>query len=150
MSDEAATLALGKALAGVLHPGLVIHLCGELGSGKTTLVRGVLLGLGFSGKVKSPSYTLVELYAISNLDCYHFDFYRFGQPEEFLDAGLVEYFRPTALCLVEWPEKAGNYCPAPDLRLTLAVAEDGRDARLVAITPGGAACLSNLRARMTP
>lgn len=148
LSDEAATLALGAALSLALAPGLVIYLDGDLGSGKTTLVRGVLRGLGYAGNVKSPTYTLVELYAISRLNLHHFDFYRFSQPEEYLDAGLDEYFQGGAVCLVEWPDKAGDYLAPADLRVALAIADQGRRADLTALTEAGRACLSRLRARL--
>jgi tRNA threonylcarbamoyladenosine biosynthesis protein TsaE len=145
LPDEAATLALGAALSRALAPGLVIWLEGDLGSGKTTLVRGVLRGLGYGGNVKSPTYTLVELYAISRLNLHHFDFYRFSQPEEYLDAGLDEYFQGGAVCLVEWPDKAGDYLAPADLRIALAIVGNGRRADLVAHTTAGHSCLSRLR-----
>ena len=145
LPDEAATLALGAALAPALSPGLVIWLEGDLGSGKTTLVRGVLRGLGYAGNVKSPTFTLVELYAISRLNLHHFDFYRFSQPEEYLDAGLDEYFQIGAICLVEWPDKAGDYLAPADLRIALAVADNGRRADFTALTEAGRTCLSKLR-----
>lgn len=144
LRDEAATLALGAALARALSPGLVIYLEGDLGAGKTTLVRGMLRALGFAGHVKSPSFTLVELYAISRLDLYHFDFYRFANPEEYLDAGLDEYFHGDSICLVEWPDKARGYVPPADLRLCLRHAAAGRDVRIEAASQRGAACLNVL------
>ncbi len=146
LPDEAATLALGARLAPALAPGLVIYLDGDLGSGKTTLVRGVLRGLGFEGNVKSPTYTLVELYAISRLNLHHFDFYRFSQPEEYLDAGLDEYFQGGAVCLVEWPGKAGEYLAPADLRLELALMDTGRRVDFLSLTEAGRACLNRLRA----
>jgi tRNA threonylcarbamoyladenosine biosynthesis protein TsaE len=148
LPDEAATLALGAALAPRLKPGLVITLEGDLGAGKTTLVRGLLRALGYGNKVKSPTYTLVEVHVVSGLNLYHFDFYRFNQAEEYLEAGLDEYFLgdgPNAgVCLVEWPDKAGAYLPRPDLRICLAVAGESRTAVLHAINEEGAACLTNL------
>ena len=148
LPDEAATLALGARLAQALAPGLVIYLEGELGSGKTTLVRGVLRGLGYAGNVKSPTFTLVELYAISRLNLHHFDFYRFSQPEEYLDAGLDEYFQSGAICLVEWPDKAGDYLAPADLHVCLAIEDDGRRLDFVSLTAAGHACLSRLRAAL--
>jgi tRNA threonylcarbamoyladenosine biosynthesis protein TsaE len=97
----------------LLAPGVVVWLDGDLGAGKTTLVRALLRACGHTGPVKSPTYTLVEIYVISRIYWYHFDFYRFNFPEEFLDAGLGEYFRDDAVCLVEWPEKAVGYLPQP-------------------------------------
>lgn len=148
LPDEAATLALGAALAPRLHPGLVITLEGDLGAGKTTLVRGLLRALGYANKVKSPTYTLVEVHVVSGLNLYHFDFYRFNQAEEYLEAGLDEYFQasgPNAgVCLVEWPDKAGVYLPPPDLRICLAVAGESRTVALHALSEKGRACLTNL------
>jgi len=141
LRDEAATARLGAKLAGALAPGLRIHLRGNLGAGKTTLVRALLRALGFQGRVKSPSYALVELYAISRLNLYHFDFFRFRDPQEWSDAGFREYFFGDAVCLVEWPEKAGDLLPPPDLEILLAVAGTGRVASLVAYTEAGGKCL---------
>ncbi len=138
LPDEAATLALGGRLAGHLQPGDVIFLSGELGAGKTTLTRGVLRGLGFGGRVKSPTYTLVELYEISRLHLYHFDFYRFADPQEWLESGFRDLFNETNICLVEWPEKAGELLPPGDLTLTLkATPSNGRTAWIQAATPRG-------------
>ncbi len=145
--DDAATQAWGGRLAACVRPGLVVYLEGDLGAGKTTLVRGLLRHLGYSGAVKSPTYSLVELHAISGLNLYHFDFYRLNQPEEFLDAGLDEYFSPTGeqsgVCLVEWPDRALPYLPAADLRISLTVLESGRQVALEALTEAGWQCLMN-------
>ena len=122
MPDEAATLALGRELAPLLVPGMVVWLEGELGAGKTTLARALLRGLGHTGPVKSPTYTLVEVYVVSSLYWYHFDFYRFNNPEEFDDAGLGEYFREDSICLVEWPAKATGHVPPADLDLVFRFA----------------------------
>src|SRR5688572_19776887 len=103
-----ATERLGAALARGAEAGRVLHLRGELGAGKTTVVRGLLRALGYGGRVKSPTYTLVEPYAISKLHLYHFDFYRFKDRTEWLSSGFREYFNDAALCLVEWPERAGG------------------------------------------
>ncbi|MFZ5558571.1 MAG: tRNA (adenosine(37)-N6)-threonylcarbamoyltransferase complex ATPase subunit type 1 TsaE [Pseudomonadota bacterium] len=145
LPDEAATLAAGAALAGALAPGLRIFLGGDLGSGKTTLVRGMLRGLGFRGKVKSPTFTLVEVYTVSNLDLYHFDLYRFNDPSEWEEAGFREYFNPASVCIVEWPEKAGGLLPSPDLEIQLALHESGRWLRAAARTPEGRPCLAALK-----
>lgn len=138
------TIALGAALARCLEPGWVIFLSGELGAGKTTLVRGLLQALGHSGPVKSPSYALVELYNLSRLYLYHFDFYRFNNPAELGEAGFREYFTPDAVCLVEWPEKAAGALPAADLTVTLQAAGSGRIAGIHADTEAGRACLKRL------
>jgi len=144
LADEQATEALGGAVAVCVVPGLVIFLEGDLGAGKTTLVRGLLRALGDSGPVKSPTYTLVELHAISGLDLYHFDFYRFNEPEEFLDAGLEECFDKRHVCLVEWPQRAAAYLPAADLLIRLEISGEGRSATISALGEGGRQCLKRL------
>jgi tRNA threonylcarbamoyladenosine biosynthesis protein TsaE len=144
LPDEAATLAFGGRLSRVIAPGLSLHLHGDLGSGKTTLARGLLRGLGHPGRVKSPTYTLVELYTVSRLNLYHFDFYRFHDPKEWRDVGLNEYFNDASVCLVEWPEKAGGLLPAADLDIAFAFAGDGRDLSVRAGTDSGRACLNRL------
>ena len=145
LADEAATLDLGAALAKILVPGVIIHLCGDLGTGKTTLARGLLRALGHTGPVKSPTYTLVELYVISGYSVYHFDFYRFNSPEEWHDAGLDETFDGRAICIVEWPEKAGGYPPPPDLEITLSVDGEARQVSIRGKSERGTSCLSDLR-----
>ncbi|MBT9612159.1 MAG: tRNA (adenosine(37)-N6)-threonylcarbamoyltransferase complex ATPase subunit type 1 TsaE [Burkholderiales bacterium] len=148
LPDEAATLSFGTMLAKVLTPGLTLYLDGELGAGKTTLVRGVLRGLGYAGKVKSPTYTLVELYTVSSLYLYHFDFYRFADPHEWLDAGFREHFNPDTVCFVEWPEKAGEFLPIPDVRIALSVVDAGRSLHIKAETEAGKRCLVRLEKGM--
>lgn len=145
LPDAAATEALGAALAAGVAPGRVLNLRGDLGAGKTTVVRGVLRALGYDGKVKSPTYTLVEPYALSSLNLYHFDFYRLKNAEEWESSGLREYFGPQAACLVEWPERVGPALGIPDLELRLEFAPAGRRASLSAHTPAGQAWLSSLR-----
>lgn len=152
LADEAGTAALGAALARALTgiepvlqaQGLTVYLDGNLGAGKTTLVRGLLRTLGVTGAVKSPSYTLLEPYEVSRLNLYHFDFYRFKNPQEFADAGFSEYFGPGAVCLVEWPGKAGEFLPAPDLRIALQVTGSGRIASVLANSEIGTACRDRL------
>jgi len=143
LADESATLALGAALSSCMQAGVVVYLDGDLGAGKTTLVRGLLRALGDAGPVKSPTYTLVEIHVVSGLNLYHFDFYRFNQPEEYLDAGLDEYFSGDGACLVEWPERAAPYLPAPDLHIRLNVRGTGREARIEGLTARGRQCLTN-------
>lgn len=145
LPDTEATERLGAALAPGVSPGTVLHLKGELGSGKTTLARGLLHGLGFRGRVKSPTYTLVEPYELSSLHFYHFDFYRLRDSSEWLSSGFREYFHPGSVCLVEWPERAGATLPPPDLEIRLERAGDGRRAHLQAFTAAGEAWLSSLR-----
>ena len=141
---ESDTLAMGAALAAGLEPGLVIYLSGELGTGKTTFARGLLRGLGYDGRVKSPSFTLVEPYELSRLYLYHFDFYRFTDPRELGEAGFREHFNPTSVCLVEWPEKAAGVVPAADIRIRLQVSGSGRQLELDADTEAGRRCIRKL------
>lgn len=145
LADTAATEAFGASLAPALVPGLVIWLRGDLGTGKTTLTRGLLRALGHTGSVKSPTYTLIEVYVVSRITLYHFDFYRFANPDEFLEAGLDEYFGDAGVCLVEWADKALPHVPTPDLEIHLRVAGEGRAARIVARSTRGSECLKNVR-----
>lgn len=152
LPTEADTLALGASLMEFLQPGMVIDLVGELGAGKTTLVRGLLRAAGVGGPVRSPTYTLVELYTVSRLSFHHFDFYRFSDPDEFLEAGLDEYFDGRAVCLLEWPERARPHVPHADLTIVLEAdpAGAGRRARLHAESAMGQQCLTALMGRGGP
>ena len=145
LAAESDTLAFGAALASALEPGLVIYLIGELGAGKTTLARGVLRGLGHAGKVKSPSFALVEPYIFSRLYLYHFDFYRFTDPRELGDAGFREHFNPDSVCLVEWPELAAGVVPGADVEITLKLADVGRELEIDADTEAGRRCIRELQ-----
>ena len=143
LPDEKATLQLGAALARGVAPGRVLHLSGDLGSGKTTLVRGLLRALGYAGRVKSPTYTLVELYPLSSLNLYHFDFYRFKDRDEWLNSGFRDYFNADSTCIVEWPERAGDLLGPPDVLVTLSFDGAGRSAGLSARSPSGRSWLSS-------
>ena len=145
LPDAAATERLGEALAAGIGPGRVIHLSGELGAGKTTLVRAMLHRLGHPGRVKSPTYTLVEPYELSRLHLYHFDFYRFKDRSEWLSSGFQDYFDGSAACVVEWPERAAGLLSAPDLEIGITFSGSGRQAALSARTPAGESWLSALR-----
>ena len=145
MPDVKDTLRLGEALAAGAAPGRVLHLRGALGTGKTTLVRGLLRALGHQGLVRSPSYALLEPYSLSSLNFYHFDFYRFKDRSEWLSSGFREYFNPDSVCVVEWPERAGPELSPPDVEVRLEMAGEGRRASLTARTPAGASWLSSLR-----
>jgi tRNA threonylcarbamoyladenosine biosynthesis protein TsaE len=144
LPGERATLALGAALAAALEPGLTVYLRGELGAGKTTLVRGALRALGHAGPVRSPTYTLVEVYAVSRLDLHHFDFYRFHDPREWIDAGFRESFNGRNVSLIEWPEKAGGLLPPADVEIALELHEAGRSAVLTSSSVRGQKCLAVL------
>ena len=140
-----ATSRLGEALAAGAKPGRVLFISGDLGAGKTTLVRGLLRGLGHTGRAKSPTYALVEPYAFSSLDLYHFDFYRFKDRSEWLNSGFREHFNPGSVCIVEWPEKAGDLLSPPDLHITLDFDGEARRARLDARSAAGRSWLSSSR-----
>ena len=144
LPEERDTLAFGAALAPHLVPGMVIYLSGELGAGKTTLARGILRGLGYDGRVKSPSYALVEPYKLSRLYLYHFDFYRFTSPRELGEAGFREHFGPDSVCLVEWPENAAGMLPAADIRTMIRVVGSGRQLEIDADTEIGRRCIAQL------
>jgi len=147
LPDEAATLHLGAVLAAGVAPGRVLTLRGPLGSGKTTLVRGLLRALGYQGRVKSPSYALVELYTFSSLNLYHFDFYRFKHRSEWLSSGFRDYFNSASACIVEWPERVAGLLAAPDLDTQIAFALPGRSATLNAQTADGRDWLDAVRKR---
>jgi len=143
LPDEAATEALAQRLAPLLDgraglpPGGRIHLQGDLGAGKTAFARALLRACGIKGRIKSPSYALLESYKISNLYFYHFDFYRFSDSREWLDAGFRDLLRDDAVVLIEWPERAGGLLPPPDVQIALSYAGSGRDAALIACTARG-------------
>jgi tRNA threonylcarbamoyladenosine biosynthesis protein TsaE len=144
LADAAATERLGAGLARALGGGMVVTLRGDLGTGKTTVVRGALRALGWTGPVKSPTYTLVEHYSLPSLYFYHFDFYRFADPSEWETAGVADYFRDDAVCLVEWPERVAELLPAADLEIALTHPRSeggGRDATLLVNPPYGERCL---------
>lgn len=141
LRDSAATEAAGARLAAVVRGGMVVTLSGPLGAGKTTLARGLLRGLGWQGSVKSPTYTLVEHYLVSSLYLYHFDFYRLIDPSEWETGGFADYFRTDALCLIEWPDRVGDFLPAVDLALQLDHVQDGRALTVIAASAAGRACL---------
>ena len=133
LADEAAQESLAGQVAQYCLPGTVIFLQGDLGTGKTTFVRGFLHALGHIGVVKSPTYTLVEPYSIGNKHIYHFDLYRLADPDELEYAGGRDYFDNESICLVEWPEKAEAYLPKADLLCRIRYENAGR---VIEITPG--------------
>lgn len=126
VEDDAAMQAFGGQLAGRMPRGCVVYLRGDLGTGKTTLVRGVINGFGFRGKVKSPTYTLVEPYDLGSLKVYHFDLYRLSDPEELDYIGFRDYLADYTHILVEWPEHAQGCLPAVDIDIEIEYAGQGR------------------------
>jgi tRNA threonylcarbamoyladenosine biosynthesis protein TsaE len=149
LQDAAATARAGASFAPLLSGGMIVTLQGDLGSGKTTLVRGVLRARGQKGPIKSPSYGLVEHYPFSSIYFYHIDFYRFADPAEWETAGLAECFRPDTVCLIEWPEHAGAFLPRPDVALVLALtpSHEGRTLTAHAYSESGERCLDAMRAQ---
>jgi tRNA threonylcarbamoyladenosine biosynthesis protein TsaE len=145
LADEQATLELGRQLASGLSAGMLFALRGSLGAGKTTLARGILNGLGYDGRVKSPTYSLVELYELSRLHLYHFDFYRFEDPHELIESGLQEAFNDKNVCIVEWAEKADGLLPVADIAVALSMTDSGRTAVLTAHSENGKRCLRQLQ-----
>jgi len=135
---------MGALFGQALSAGVCVFLQGQLGAGKTTLVRGLLRGLGFKGNVKSPTYTLVEPYKIESQSFFHFDLYRLGDPEELEYIGIRDYFSESTICIVEWPDRGQGYLPVPDLLLKLAVEARGRRMTLEATTKLGENVLNSI------
>ncbi|QFY76953.1 tRNA (adenosine(37)-N6)-threonylcarbamoyltransferase complex ATPase subunit type 1 TsaE [Alcaligenes faecalis] len=151
LPDEDATTALAERLAPLLGgqvsgvpAGGRIHLHGDLGAGKTHFVRALLRACGVTGRIKSPSYALLESYKVSSLYFYHLDFYRFSDPREWVDAGFRDILQDNAVVLIEWPEKAGDLLPEPDLDLHLDYCGDGRLATLDARSAKGTLWITTL------
>ena len=138
-SDEGDCAASAAALAA--RPGLsgaFVELHGTLGAGKTTFVRHLLHALGVPGRIKSPTYAVMEPYELPGFDAWHFDFYRFNDPQEWEDAGFRDVFAADGLKLAEWPEKAQGLLPVPDLRIAIAIGDDERrHVSIAALTPRG-------------
>lgn len=156
LPDEAATRDLAAILAHALaaqplaKQAFVVHLSGDLGSGKTATVRAILRELGFSGPVKSPTFSLMEPYNHLNFPIYHFDLYRFSSSDQWFDAGFDDIFAGPGLMLLEWPEKAAGALAPPDLLLELEATGQGDQRRLRARanTEAGHQCLMRLAPRM--
>ncbi|MCD9029966.1 tRNA (adenosine(37)-N6)-threonylcarbamoyltransferase complex ATPase subunit type 1 TsaE [Luteimonas sp. BDR2-5] len=145
LADEAATRALAGALAATQPATAVVHLHGDLGAGKSTLARGWLRALGITGTVRSPTYTLVERYPLpGGREALHLDLYRIGDAGELEFLGLDD--ADAALWLVEWPDRGARALPAADLRVELALADNGRQVRLLPASAAGETWLQALAA----
>lgn len=146
VANEDGMMQLGAALVeamGATHQG-VIYLRGDLGAGKTTLVRGLLRSLGVQGAVKSPTYTIVEPYELPGWNIYHFDLYRLSDPEELEYIGIRDYFGKDRLCLVEWPEQGEGTVPDADLELHIKHQNEGREVSLKARSAWGERIMATL------
>jgi len=144
LADAVAMETLGAALAAQVEPGTRLFLQGELGTGKTTLARGFLKQLGHSGRVKSPSFALIEAYELAPFSVFHFDLYRMRSPAELESIGFRDYFDREGICLIEWPERGGALLGDPDLRIRLSVAPPGRHVELESCSARGERLLARL------
>jgi tRNA threonylcarbamoyladenosine biosynthesis protein TsaE len=139
-----ATKEFAKLISQSINPNFVITLKGDLGAGKTTLVREVLYHLGVVGSVKSPTYTLVEPYIANDIQINHFDLYRFNDPDEWIESGFDEYFSSNCICFIEWPEKADSYLPQVDWKLQITVDDETRSIEINPQSDKGRQCLMQL------
>jgi tRNA threonylcarbamoyladenosine biosynthesis protein TsaE len=144
VQDERAMEQLGGQLFQALDAGMVILLSGELGAGKTTLVRGFLRAMSYTGNVKSPTYTLVEPYEIQGKQVYHFDFYRLNSSQELEYMGIRDYFNANAFCLIEWPQKAQDVIASGDLAIDIEMENPGRKVTIRALSLSGINALQRL------
>ncbi len=128
----------------MIKGGEVIYLSGELGTGKTTFARGFLAAAGYKGKVKSPTYGLIETYSLDGFDVHHFDLYRLHGPEELEQMGIRDYCTFEAVCLFEWPERGGDMLPSPDIRIHITHDDECRRVRLEAESDNGLLILGRL------
>lgn len=136
LNNTEETEQFGAQLWELLPPKCLVFLQGDLGAGKTTMVRGFLRAAGFSGAVKSPTYTLVEEYSLADRQVFHFDLYRVADPEELEWIGIRDYFDQDAVCFIEWPDMGKGYLPEPDVVITLTPEGSGRSLELKMIKKG--------------
>ena len=145
-----ATEAIGACLARCSPAQAIVYLHGDLGAGKTTLVRGFAHAVGHQGVVKSPTYTLVEPYDVGNLRLFHFDLYRLNDPQELEYIGARDLFGAQAICLIEWPDRGGSELPAADLRVQLQASGPHRQVLLTALTATAMGWLNAARPCLAP
>ncbi len=142
--DEKEMRNFGARLIATCEHGGVITLCGELGTGKTTLVRGALRSQGLETGVRSPTYTLVEYYSLAKFAVAHFDLYRLADPEELEYLGYRDYLNPQTLCFIEWPQRARGYLQAVDLEIDLEYHPEGRFLQLNPTSDWGEQLISGI------
>ena len=143
--DEAALAAMAGSLAPQLAQGGVVHLCGSLGAGKTTFARALLRALGVGERIKSPTYTLIETYALGELSVHHLDLYRIAAADELEWLGLRDLAAGRQLWLIEWPERGAGMLPPADLNVLLEHAGTARNLRFEAASEQAKAWLRNAR-----
>lgn len=144
LADEAQSEKFAASLAQLCQQATVIYLEGDLGAGKTTFSRGFIQGLGYQGRVKSPTYTLVEPYEVGPWRVFHFDLYRLADPEELEFIGIRDYFAEDCLCLIEWPDKGLGLLAAADLHISISFKDNGRTLTIQAQSESGEALLQQL------
>ncbi len=145
LPDEPSTLEIADRFYRALPSGCLVFLRGNLGAGKTTFVRGCLRAAGYQGKVKSPTFTLVEEYSLQNRPVYHFDLYRLTDPEELEWMGMRDYLRPDALCFIEWPERGEGVLPKADVEVVIDIEGSTRNLTIVAISSIGAKVMEAIK-----
>lgn len=146
LTSEEQTEVLAKQLSELIKPGCVVYLKGDLGAGKTTFTRHFLRSLGYVGKVKSPTFTLVEPYEFDSGNVFHFDLYRIESSDELKQLGLDEYFNNDSICLIEWPDKGEPILPSADLICKIEIKHDNRNFSIEAATDKGKSILQQLEA----
>ncbi len=142
---EAQMPEFGRLLGRACEQGSVIYLQGDLGMGKTTLSRCIIQGLGWQGRVKSPTYNLVEEYALAQVKALHFDLYRLSDPEELEFIGIRDYDDERCLWLIEWPEKGAGVLPNADIELILSDADEARWVEFIGKSDQGRAQIAHLK-----
>ena len=149
VANEEQTIAQGKLLARAIgDQSVCIYLQGDLGAGKTTFTRGLLRAFDYQGAVKSPTYTLVEPYELGQVNIYHFDLYRLTDPEELEFLGVENYFQGSSICIVEWPEKGGEFLPPADIEIHIrdvGIGALARDLHYRSLSLRGGQIIDNLQ-----